>query len=689
MSTASFTEFKKINKQFTELSKHVENAEMHIRTSYGPNYYTFMHLDFRQPSFKTFAKMHLFSKNAMIPLHGLRCKTASTRQEFWDALSAQTSEGGYTLANISKDNTKGLKTLRLMPDNTPESYRPLLIQKAPLEVTEGNHTYRFLTVNVSGNYNVSRGIQVISREDEPLYDYLDEGFYFMRVVEELKTGRTVQHNIVANAYDINTAHIFMMCQIQPDLIKLLKRECFINMHEAELLRLKLAKKLSVNSKKKYSEVSGNIDNDYKKNTTLIVVGKLLNDSVASTEIQNITFTKSKVTYEQVTIEAEGLLNILHDQLNFNGEFDIYGICGILSQDIEKRLNNITVPEGAAAEGSARYDLPEIKVNDIPIVASVNAAGQRFINGSRVNKDEVSKVIHRASCYHSATDYKLFVKSISKMSMKFHDVVANGMQVKIHEMTKDEYKSHTPGLDAPSLKFFIDKEEGYKLEVSANRSVKIHLGRAIRRLETINKKTDDGWFYSSPTNGYRSGRRNSHWAAEQIVTTLVECCTFEEENTMPDGSKRKESRCLITRDDILDILSVVKDSKKEAIERSRIFMETAVKLTKAELVEFMGKRAYKVQGSLRTYAIVIENAKVYDFETKQYRCIVNDSHYDGAGYDDVATRLLALKNDSVMQSSVSTLRGVAQPQYENAHAHNPEREVEFNMGNIVDAVLAKN
>jgi hypothetical protein len=159
--------------------------------------------------------------------------------------------------------------------------------------------------------------------------------------------------------------------------------------------------------------------------------------------------------------------------------------------------------------------------------------------------------------------------------------------------------------------------------------------------------------------------------------------------MPDGSKRKESRCLITRDDILDILSVVKDSKKEAIERSRIFMETAVKLTKAELVEFMGKRAYKVQGSLRTYAIVIENAKVYDFETKQYRCIVNDSHYDGAGYDDVATRLLALKNDSVMQSSVSTLRGVAQPQYEHAHAHNPEREVEFNMGNLVDAVLAKN
>jgi ribosomal protein L18E len=689
MSTASFTEFKKINKQFTEISKHIENAEINIRTSYGPNYYTLMHLDVRQPSFKTFAKMHLFSKNAMIPLHGLRCNASNGRQEFWDNLLAQSSETGFTLASIHKDNTKGLKTLRLMPESIPESYRPWLIQTAPLEVTEGNHTYRFLSIGVAGNYNVSRAIQVICREDEPMYDYLDEGFYLMRVVEELKTGKTVLHDIVANAYDINTAHIFMMCQIQPDLIKLLKRECFINMHEAELLRLKLAKKLSVISKRKYNEVSGTIDNDYRKNTTLIVIGKLLNDSVASTEIQNITFTKSKATYEQVTVESEGLLNILHDQLNFNGEFDIYGICGILGQHIEKQLNGTTIPEGAAAESSTKYNQPEIKINGIPIVASVNAAGQRFVNGSRINKDEVSKVIHRASCYHNASDYKLFLKSISKMSMKFHDVVANGMQVKIHEMSVDEYKSHTPGLDAPSLKFFIDKEEGYKLEVSSNRSVRIHLGRAIRRLETVNKKTDNGWFYSSPTNGYRSGRRNSYWAVEQIVSTLVDCCTFEEENTLPDGSKRKESQCLITREDILNILSVVKDSKKEAIERSKIFMETAVKLTKAELVEFMGKRAYKVQGALRTYAVVIENAKVYDFETKQYRCIVNDHHYDGAGYDDVATRLLALKNDSVMQSSVSTLRGVAQPQYENAHAHNPEREAEFNVGNIVDAVLAKN
>jgi hypothetical protein len=135
--------------------------------------------------------------------------------------------------------------------------------------------------------------------------------------------------------------------------------------------------------------------------------------------------------------------------------------------------------------------------------------------------------------------------------------------------------------------------------------------------------------------------------------------------------------------------MVKDKKKAAIERSKIFMDTAVKMTKAEKIDFMGKAAYKVQGALRTYAIVIENAKVYDFETKQYRCIVNNHHYDGAGYDDVATRLLALKNDSVMQSSISTLRGEAQPQYENAHAHQPERDSEFKIAEIVDAVLAKN
>jgi hypothetical protein len=87
---------------------------------------------------------------------------------------------------------------------------------------------------------------------------------------------------------------------------------------------------------------------------------------------------------------------------------------------------------------------------------------------------------------------------------------------------------------------------------------------------------------------------------------------------------------------------------------------------------------------------LKTAKVYDFATKQYRCIVNDRHYKGAGYDDVASRLLALRNDSVMQDQIGTLRGEqGQPGAENAHNdYTPERDIQDVLTPIVDKVFEK-
>jgi hypothetical protein len=95
----------------------------------------------------------------------------------------------------------------------------------------------------------------------------------------------------------------------------------------------------------------------------------------------------------------------------------------------------------------------------------------------------------------------------------------------------------------------------------------------------------------------------------------------------------------------------------------------------------------VKGTLREYAVIIETAKVYDFATKQYRCIVNDRHYAGAGYDDIAARLLALKNDSTMQQHIGTLRGAAQPGAENVHNdYVPERDPSEKLEELVTKVF---
>lgn len=675
--TASLKEFKKFAKKLNEVSKYLTDAEIHIKTAFGENYTTLLYLEVRQPKFESVDKMCSFTKHTHIAVPGMVIPNQGRHNidMFRTALADVGGKLPYTLDNISKANTSGVKTLKLFPEDTPLDYRPQIIQAAPLEVMEGDHTYRVVVSYASIAYGMSKSIVLMSREDEKIYDYLDKDFYIMCLPDE-EDGKLSW--VVSNGYDVNTAHIFMMCKIQPDLTQHLKDECFVSMYEAELLRLKLNKKLTAVNKVRYNTLSHTIDSDYKKNTTLIVLGKLIDGSVESTVVQNIKLSKTTASYEHVTIEHPRLLEVLREKLNFNAEFDIYTICSTLGLDIEESLNKLVPPE-----------IPEIKINGISIVASINESGQRAVNGVRINKDEISKVIHRASCYRSASEYKLFLRSISKMSIKFHDIVANGLQLKIHDMTADEYRNPTPGPTAPALKFFIDKNDGYKLEVSKERSVRVQLGRLVKRVETINKRTDNGWSYGTATNSYRSGRRNAGWASEQLVNILIDCCTFDVVGNMEDGTKHTFSRREIKRSDIIELLSVVETEKKAAIERSKIFMDTAVKVTGAELIDFMGKKAYKVQGALRTYAIVIDNAKVYDFDSKQYRCIVNDQHYDGAGYDDVATRLLALKNDSVMQSSVSTLRGAAQPQYENAHNHTPEREVESALAPVIDAALARN
>jgi hypothetical protein len=110
-----------------------------------------------------------------------------------------------------------------------------------------------------------------------------------------------------------------------------------------------------------------------------------------------------------------------------------------------------------------------------------------------------------------------------------------------------------------------------------------------------------------------------------------------------------------------------------IARSKEFLAKAVSMTKAESVTFQGKPAYKVTGNLRSYAVVIETAKVYDWDSQKYRCIVNDNRYSGVGYDDVASRLLALKNDSLMVDTIGTLGGEAQPQYEDMHRERTQRD----------------
>ena len=705
----SFNEFKKITKHFQAIAKNIAQGNIDIRASYDTRYTAVHNVSFTQLTFKTIAKMHAVGRLYAIPLNGLSGTAGNA--DFWHELkSVTTSQSNATLQSIQGDFAKDFTSLKIIPEELEQTHRPYIIRNAPVEVTEGNYTYRFLTRVSPDSYHTE--IALIVRNDEPLYDFLDKGFYIAGSTRGLNSavstltpaGKLNARWLVSNEYNVNTAHIFAMFKAQPQLAQMCKNSCFVQSREAELVRLKMQKKLSKTAKLDYDKHSPAIENDYKKNTTLVVVGKLMNDEIAKTTINNILLTKTSATYERISIEADDLLEVLYRELNFNGEFDIYTISEMYSQSTLRKLDveakkvgpdNPAVPDAAENvedEKAPKTELPSFTVNGIRITPAVSATKQRYINNVRINKEEIAKAIHRASCHHGQDEYKLFLKSISKMSIKWHDIIANGLQVKIHDMSREDYGDPVPKPNAPAMKFVIDKKEHcVKIKVDETRVVRVALGRLIKRVDTLNKRTDNRAYNPKNALGfYQPTRwRNATWAAEELVTILLECCTFKNKVKNAEGVETEETQVLITRDDIVKLLDVANAAKKAAIERSKQFLDTAIKMTGAEHVQFMDTPAYKVTGSLRTYAVVIKNAKVYDFETKQYRCIVNDRHYAGAGYDDIAARLLALKNDNVMQEKIGTLRGAAQPAAENIHNdYVPDRENFHNtVVEVVDRALA--
>lgn len=708
--------FKEVVRQVNQASKWLHDGAVDISatTSGYPDYKEVILTTFKNVKFASQSKMYNFCKISPIRNRLLEFKVLGMPPtEYHDFVNRflKLTSANRTIEELDESFSKEFQSLKLVPKDIPREYRPSIIKNEPLEVTEGNHTYRILVGLSKTSYNEE--IQLIGRDDDNLYDYLDKGFYIM----ELPAVPLQKHRrfIVSNQYDVNTAHIFAMCRLQPKLADMLEKGCFVNVYSAEMLRLKMYKKLNDKSKKTYVVVSDHIESDYKKNTTLLVMGKLRAGEVDKTTVNNVLFQTTSASYENVSIEAEDLLSVLSEKLNFNSEFDIYGVTAIYTNKIEAELdalakaNNkekakeepvagLNLDEHAAQLEDEAVDvavekqtLKEIKINNIPIKVSLSVTGQRYINDIRINKDEIAQALHRASCHQSAEDYKLFLKSISRMSIKWHDIIANGIPFKLQEfMTADEYDNPEPGLNSPAIKFIIDKDDKQiKVVVNKDRAVRINIGRFAQRATTINKRTNNK-MYNPKDDVYRwrasMPRRDHRWCAEEVTKALIDCCTFKGKVKNAEGVEQEVTSVLITREDIVSLLSVVGEQKRKMIERSKEFLNTAVRLSGAVQIDFMGKPAYKVKGTLREYAVIIKTAKVYDYDTKQYRCIVNDRHYNGAGYDDVAARLLALKNDSVMQAQIGTLRGAAQPGAENVHDNDLPDRGDDNIADVVDSIL---
>ena len=672
----SIKKFKSFVNSFNKIKKYVKEGTVDFDTDYSKvqhgkpfpydNAYT---LKLKNLHFKNVGGAYLMAKEQKISTSGLkidslynsRFTAGSPGKAFHEASDWQHAVKRGTAKPINTeaaDIAKVHKSMRFIPKTVPKDVRmPYILQHSPIEVLEGNHTYRIITSAVS-----SPSIITIGRDDSPSYDYMDKGFFLMAVNEVSPAGKSTRHLVLTNELDIHTMHIYVLVQLQPNLCKQLKNGCFVHSSDAQMTRLKMEKKLQPKHKKRYDEIRAFVETDYQSNTSLLVINKIKNGEIEKASINEISISKKAAKYENISIEADDLLDVLYDKLNFGGEFDIYGIIETYTDAFQAKVDEVK---------KDAKDFPNIKINGFDIGVSISTSGVRRVNGKRINKNELKQVIYRASCHHSLEEYNLFVARISKMSIRWHDAISNGIPVKIHSgMNHEELNNSAPSSDAPSVKFWIDPEaKCIKIRTEDKDGGKVRIGKLIDKIDYINRKTNGRWSSTGQTS------RDWRWARKELANAIRDCCTFTKTTKKEDGTEETFTWTTVTKEDITKIIEVADEMKKKAIIRSKEFLESAVKTTGAELIEFLGKKAYKVKGTLREYAIVVETAKVYDYNTKQYRCIVNANHFRGAGYDDIAARLYVLKNDSVMQDKIGTLAGQAQPQYENAHNdYQPERDV---------------
>lgn len=563
--------------------------------------------------------------------------------------SAFRNEENITLSSIQDDNCKF---------KLSDKFFVKTIQEIPFEVVHGDRTYRILT----GREDTEISIQLASSDQDAVYNYLDKGHY----IKFLKTasGRKI---IVTDNYTQHAAKIFALCEINPGFIDMLQDGCFIDSNTAQIMCLKMEKKLEGEQKHVYNTTKTEVEKAYVGSIKNDTIKKFINKETDRLQLNDITFTRNSATYQNVSIKAEDLIERITTALT-DEEVDIYTVIDRYACFVHSAVDHIFFPP------HEDKTIASFNVNGMPICVHIKKNNNlRYINNICVYKDDIGKILARSSCYRDIKQYNLFLKSVSRRSLQDHDIVANGFRVKIHWMSNEEYRGHTPRETAPALRFAIDPASNkIKLEISENRLVSVNFRKLIPRLQSINARTNNKLLSKTAEIGNLIySRKDCEWARACVIQAIL--------NT-------KDTLETITTEDLNTLLVNISKTTNTAVEKSKEFLESAIKVTGAEKIMFKSQEAYKVKGSLREYVVIKSSAKVYDYDTGQYRCVVNDAHYVGAGYDDIAARLLMLKNDSVLQRKVTTLQGAAQPHYEHHYNYAPDRGGEEDYSAIVSGFL---
>lgn len=526
---------------------------------------------------------------------------------------------------------------------------PMLITGSPQEVSANGKTYRTVVgdalVTSGDGYARDASIQEPAyfavSTDSPLYNFMDRGHVIFFVS---KSGE--EPNIfIANQLSLNVYYIAALYAVAPDKVRpLLRNEVFLNAsNSAELQRVLTAAERAISEKvaARYAKLKTEIRKDFEKNAQNIVVTRFQRGETKEVVLNSIKFSENKATYETLSIEADGLTDVVLKRLDPNGVFDIYQLVDVFILSILEEIANL--PRSTTSEGFADARQWTFRINNIPITLAVsNTNTRRKVNNHYINADELHRVIRRATCFNDAAQYELFVRQIEKASLRVHDALANGVPVKIFVF--DRYYDYRKPVTTKHPKIFFVCEKGkYFLWLNKEKTTKVPLRRFVGLLDklgSLNVRTDDGWV--SDESGL--SRRNSEWCKWKLKRVILAHAVDDKDQP------------LITEKQLDPLIDWLLEARVEAEKKSAELLASVVKEVGAKPVKYNGLDAYEVVGqSGASYTVEKETCKVWKTGTNQYVCIVDGRAEMGIGYDALLTRLLALRNDSRVVDRITTLR----------------------------------
>ena len=523
------------------------------------------------------------------------------------------------------------------------------IAKPPTENIFEGITYRTLWSN--------NGVIACVPHTNPAYKYLDVGMVVILYLP--KDGKRTKL-IYSKEVTIETFMVaHLLSRLNGHNAKVLQDECFIPAKNARMMVLGLEKQLAALSPDQFDpqQRDGYIYHKNAMNKAFLgsveqrVLNEFLEEKTESVDRWDIRFTKTTAKYEALTVGYAGLLDIIsaHGYVSWSKQFDIYDLVAAVANKLRYSLKN-------DAQDTFTANGMQITVSKHNYRVS--------INGFPINQDEVVDVVRRTLCYTDVVEYNKFVANVSKMSLLNHDALASGLTLPWRKLPAGTGEAGSSFYrrdrdnnwkNMPRLRFKrIDGVIGVVTDVDGEKHTPMRnftgFVRSIQRLfKTIN---------FGGTRDYEGNYviRDYKYAEKKLVALLRKHISSPPRRVKnADKTWTKvDPAPLITEKEATAILVAADTVTEKAIARAKEFLASIVTRVGAEKAELNGSAGYKVKGKKHIYFVNEDTNQVHSYETGNSICIVNANHQVNLGHDELATRLLLLKNDEKTVGQVGTL-----------------------------------